>query len=89
MLLPIPEKIEEIVARLYAPPPAEEEVAATSARVKVLNGTTRPYLGHLAADQMRWAGFEIAGIGSAERVDYVNTWIYVYNEKQEALAELG
>jgi LCP family protein required for cell wall assembly len=89
VLLPIPEKIEEIVARLYAPPPAEEEVAATSARVKVLNGTTRPYLGHLAADQMRWAGFEIAGIGSAERVDYVNTWIYVYNEKPKALAELA
>jgi hypothetical protein len=38
---------------------------------------------------MRWAGFEIAGIGSAERVDYVNTWIYVYNEKPKALAELA
>ena len=89
VLLPIPEKIEEIVARLYAPPAQEDLVAARSARVQVQNGTTRPYLGHIAADQLRWAGFEVAGIGSAERVDYVNTWIHVYNEKPEALAELA
>ena len=64
-------------------------MAATSARVQVQNGTTRPYLGHIAADQLRWAGFEVAGIGSAERVDYQRTWIHVYNEKPEALAELA
>ena len=89
VLLPIPEKIEEIVARLYAPPAQEDVVAARSARVQVMNGTTQPYLGHIAADQLRWAGFEVAGIGSAERVNYGRTWIHVYNEKPQALAELA
>jgi len=89
VLLPIPEKIQELVARLYEPPGREEVVAASEATVQVLNGTGKSYLGHLAADQMRWAGFEVAGIGSAERVDYGRTWIYVYNEKPAALAELA
>ncbi|NIV33453.1 MAG: hypothetical protein GWN58_29600, partial [Anaerolineae bacterium] len=79
VLLPIPEKIQEVVARLYAPPGREETVAASSARVRVLNGTTRPYLAHIAADQLRWAGFEVSGIGSDERTDYGRTWIHVYN----------
>jgi hypothetical protein len=89
VLLPIPEKIQEIVARLYAPPGREEAVAAESARVRVLNGTTRPYLAHIAADQLRWAGFEVTGIGSDERTDYGRTWIHVYDEKPGALAELA
>ena len=89
VLLPIPEKIQEILARLYEPPGREEAVAATGATVQVLNGTGKSYLGHLAADQMGWAGFEVASIGSAERVDYGRTWIYVYNEKPAALAELA
>ena len=89
VLLPIPEKIQELVARLYAPPALEDLVEARSARVQVLNGTTRPYLAHMAADQLRWAGFEVAGIGSDERTDYGRTWIYVYNDKPQALAELA
>jgi LCP family protein required for cell wall assembly len=89
VLLPIPEKIQEMVARLYAPPGREEAVAAASAQVRVLNGTTRPYLAHMVADQLRWAGFEVAGTGSDERTDYGRTWIHVFNEKPEALAELA
>ena len=89
VLLPIPEKIQELVARLYAPPVPEDREAAKSARVQVLNGTTRPYLGHLAADQLHWDGFEVTGIGSAERTDYRRTWIHVYEEKPEALAQLA
>ena len=89
VLLPIPEKIQEIVARLYAPPVTDDQAAARSARVEVLNGTTRPYMAHIAADQLRWAGFDVAGIGSAERTDYGRTWIHVYHEKPQALAELA
>ena len=89
VLLPIPEKIQEMVARLYEPPGREEAVAATEATVRVLNGTGKPYLGHLAADQMRWAGFEVDGIGSEARTDYGRTWIYVYREKPRALSELA
>jgi LCP family protein required for cell wall assembly len=89
VLLPIPEKIQEVVERLYAPPGREEVVAATSARVRVLNGTTRPYLAQIAADQLHWAGFDVTGTGSEVRTDYGRTWIHVYYDKPQALAELA
>ncbi len=88
VLLPIPDRIQEVVARLYAPPSTQGEAAA-SARVDVQNGTGRPYLARIAADQLRWAGFQVESIGSAERVDYARTWITVYKENPEALAALS
>jgi LCP family protein required for cell wall assembly len=88
VLLPIPERIQEVVARLYAPP-VDDGDATAPALVAVQNGSGRPYMAHIAADQLRWAGFEVESIGTAERVDYARTWIYVYNEKPEALAELA
>ena len=88
VLLPIPERIQEVVARLYDPPSAQSE-AATKALVEVQNGTEKPYLAHIAADQLRWAGFQVTDIGIAERVDYRRTFIYVYKEKPAALTALA
>jgi LCP family protein required for cell wall assembly len=88
VLLPIPERIQEVVARLYAPPETggEDDVKA---RVLVQNGTERAYLAQIGADQLRWAGFEVTGTGPADRTDYGRTWITVYNEDPQALAELA
>jgi LCP family protein required for cell wall assembly len=88
VLLPIPERIQEVVAHLYDPPSAESE-AATKALVEVQNGTQQPYLADIAADQVRWAGFQVTGISTAERVDYQRTFIYVYHERSETLATLA
>ena len=87
VLLPIPERIQEVVARLYTPPDPDEK--DKKARVLVQNGTEREYLALIGADQLRWAGFDVVGTGAADRADYGRTWIYVYNEDAQALAELA
>jgi hypothetical protein len=88
VLLPIPERIQEVVARLYAPPETSGE-ERQKARVLVQNGTEREYLALIGADQLRWAGFEVVGTGPADRADYARTWIYVYREDPQSLGELA
>ena len=88
VLRPIPEKVEQVVASLYAPPSDDDNVANEAAHIQVRNGTERPYLARIAADQLRWEGFKIVDIGLADRSDYKRTQIIVYNDKPEALARL-
>ena len=88
VLLPIPEKIQQVVASLYAPPSTNDRVANESARIQVQNGTERPYLARIAAEQLHWEGFKIVDIGFADRADYTKTQIIVLNDKPEALALL-
>lgn len=89
VLLPIPDKVQRVVAALDAPVPADQDaVAAESARIQVNNGTSRPYLAEIGADQLRWSGFTIAGTGTAARTDYKHTQIIVYRDKPETLARL-
>lgn len=88
VLLPIPEKVQQVVVGLYAPPGGDDKVANEAARIRVLNGTQRPYLARIAADQLRWKGFQIVEIGFADRADYGKTQVVVFNEKPEALALL-
>lgn len=89
VLLPIPEKIQAVVESLYAPPSAQrDQAAAEDADIQVLNGTTRPYLAQIAADELRWEGLKISATGLADRADYAKTQIVVYKDKPEALAIL-
>jgi LCP family protein required for cell wall assembly len=89
VLLPIPEKVQEMVTRLYAPPlSAGAGAASESARIQVRNGTGRTQLSLIAADRLRWEGFSIVDTGPADRNDYKNTQIIVFTDKPEALAEL-
>jgi LCP family protein required for cell wall assembly len=88
VLLPIPEKIQQVVASLYAPPSTNDRVANESARIQVQNGTERPYLARIAAEQLHWEGFKIVDIDFADRADYTKTQIIVLNDKPEALALL-
>jgi hypothetical protein len=90
VLLPIPEKIQQVVASLYAPPSAvDDRVAEEAARIQVRNGTSRPQLARIAADQLRWEGFQIVEAAQADRTDYQQTQILVFNEKPEALTSLA
>ena len=88
VLLPIPEKVQQVVASLHAPPSTNDRVANESARIQVQNGTERPYLARIAAEQLRWEGFKIVDIDFADRTDYKKTQIIVLNDKPEALALL-
>lgn len=89
VLLPIPERVQEVVARLYAASPAGDTSATEAARVQVQNGTARPQLAAIAADQLRWQGFQIVDTGPADRTDYQKTQILVFNDRPGAVARLA
>jgi hypothetical protein len=85
-LLPDPEKVQELIAGLYTPPSATvDQVAGEAARIQVRNGTERPQLGQIAADQLRWRGLTVVDVGVADRTDYTKTQILVFNEKPGAV----
>jgi LCP family protein required for cell wall assembly len=86
VLLPDYAKIQQVVASLYAPPAAtEEQVASEDARIQLRNGTYRPQLALIAADQLRWHGLTIVDAAPADRPDYAQTQIIVYNDKPRAV----
>jgi LCP family protein required for cell wall assembly len=89
VLLPLPDKIQPVVARLYSPPSASEnQVANENARIQLRNGTYRWQLAQIAADQLRWEGFNIVDTGLADNPNYEQTKIVVFNEKPVALEQL-
>jgi LCP family protein required for cell wall assembly len=86
VLLPDYAKIQQVVASLYAPPAATgEQVAREAARLQVRNGTYQPQLAMIAADQLRWHGLIIVDTAPADRPDYAQTQIIVYNDKPQAV----
>jgi LCP family protein required for cell wall assembly len=88
VLLPIPERVQEMVNRLYALP-AGDGTEGEAARVEVLNGTGRAQLAAVAADQLRWEGFKIGGTGPAERDDHRKTQIFVFKDQPQALERVA
>jgi polyisoprenyl-teichoic acid--peptidoglycan teichoic acid transferase len=90
VLLPRYDKIQEVVASLYAPPSASEDQAASeNARIQVRNGTYRPQLALIAADQLGWEGLNVVDTGPADNTDYKQTQIIVFNDKPKALELLA
>jgi hypothetical protein len=90
VLVPDPDKVQQLVASLYAPPSADEEqLAAQTARVQVQNGTHRAQLELIAADQLHWEGFEVVESGLADHPDYEKTQVIVYQDKPQRLALLA
>jgi hypothetical protein len=86
VLLPQPDRIQQLVASLYAPPTArDDQVAGEGARVQVQNGTYRHQLAMIAADQLHWYGLNIVETGLADRPDYKLTRIVVYSDRPLAL----
>jgi LCP family protein required for cell wall assembly len=89
VLLPQPEKIQQLVTGLYAPPQvAKEQTAGEGARIEVRNGTDRPQWALLAADQLRWEGLNVVAAGPADSQTYQQTQIIVFNDKPKALETL-
>lgn len=89
VLLPRYDRIQQVVASLYAPPSAkEDEVEGEGARIQVQNGTYRQQLAQIAADQLRWQGFTIADTGLADDPNYEQTQIIVFHDKPKAVESL-
>jgi hypothetical protein len=73
----------------YAPPASQSEQGADQkVRIMVLNGTSRPDLDVIAADQLRWHGLEVTGTGSAQERDHPQNQIIVYQDRPQALEAL-
>jgi len=89
VLLPDYARIQQVVASLYAPPSTgDEQIAKEGARIQLRNGTPRPQMGLIAADQLRWRGLTIVDTAPADRADYAQTQIIVYNDKPKAVEAL-
>ncbi len=90
VLVPIPEKVQQVVQSLYLPPSADRDaVASESVRVQVRNGTARPGLSLIAADQLGWQGFRIVETSAADRANYKKSQIVVFNDNPDALRLLA
>jgi LCP family protein required for cell wall assembly len=74
VLLPDYARIGPLIAEALAPPDTARARQGL-ARVEVLNGTVWPDWAILAADRLLWEGFEVVGIGQADRGDYEQTLI--------------
>jgi hypothetical protein len=86
VLLPLPDKIQPLVASLYAPPSAAEDQAAKEAApIQVRNGTSRAQLAQIGADQLRWYGLNVVDTGLAENPNFKQTQIIVYKDSPDAL----
>lgn len=86
VLLPRHDKIQELIASLYAPIWWKAEQAATEkARIAVQNGTYRHQLAKIGADQLHWYGLNIVETGLADRPNYQKTQVIVFAEEPQAL----
>jgi len=85
VLLPDRDKIQQIVAGLYAPSSAAADQAANeAARIQVRNGTYRHQLAKIGADQLRWQGLHVIDTGLADRPNYKQTRLIVFQDKPKA-----
>lgn len=90
VLLPRTDQIQAVVAGLYAPPAAgEDQAAGEGAAIEVLNGTDRAYLPQVAVDELRWHGLTAAAGGQADRTDYADTQLIIFEDKPKAVALLA
>jgi hypothetical protein len=86
VLLPDYDKIQQVVASLYAPPYASDDQAAEErARIQVRNGTYRHQLARIAEDQLRWYGLKVVDTDLADRPDYARTQIVVFNDRPKTV----
>lgn len=87
VLLPNYDAIQELLNSFYGEIDWAFVEKVNRTDVEVLNGTWQDQAAHLASTSLAWAGFQIAGTGMADRQDYAETQIIVYNADQDT-AEL-
>ncbi|MFQ6014780.1 MAG: LCP family protein [Anaerolineae bacterium] len=90
VLLPNQERINQAVAEFLTMPGNEgERLAEEGAQIFVWNGTTSPHLVEVVATRLTREGFQVAGTGPADRLDYATTIIIDYTGKQYTLEVLS
>jgi len=75
--LPREDEIRALLENFYSSTSPDEKTSKV--RVRVLNGSPRREAEELAAAALKWEGFKVTGRGLADRQDYAQTAIFVYN----------
>ena len=83
LLMPRRGDIQRAIARAFA------EASGQSARIEVLNGTTRAGAARRLADQLAGAGYDVVRVDTADRTDYAETSLVVLNGNQQAATTLA
>jgi len=88
VLVPVRERIRELRDYIFTTEPVVAEGADQAARLEaegatvvVQNGTTTSGLAHNTADFLQGQGIQVMGYSNADRFDYAESLIYVYNDK--------
>jgi len=89
VLLPREDKIRAMLEDFYAPVEPNRLDTADRVRVQVLNGSPRREAEQLAAAALRWSGARIVGTGTADRQDYAQTKIFVYDGNMAGAAKIA
>jgi LCP family protein required for cell wall assembly len=89
VLLPREDKIRTLLENFYAPIEPNQLDTTNKVRVQVLNGSQRNQADELAAAALRWEGFKVVDSGPADRRDYAQTSIQVYNGNLDAAQQLA
>jgi LCP family protein required for cell wall assembly len=88
VLVPYYEALGPLVSEALAPP-ASARAQQRAFRVEVWNGTPYEGLGHVAAERLRWEGFEVVSVGLADGA-YLRTQIldFTTSSKGSAISRL-
>ena len=89
VLLPREGKIRAMLEDFYAPVDLQRLDAADRVHIQVLNGWQRKDAEQLAAAALRWSGVKVVDTGPAQRRDYAQTQILVYNGDTAAAARIA
>lgn len=79
VLLPLPDKIQELLDEFYGPIDFEFLENLNQTTIRVQNGSWRAVAGDQAADALVWLGVQIVDSGPADSQDYAQTQVIVYD----------
>ncbi len=65
-----------------------QQLAAENARIVVLNGTQDPEIAERVAAMLTEQGFRVVGVGAADRQDYAQSQIIIYQDKPFTVRQL-
>lgn len=86
VLLPLPDKIQELLDGFYGPIDFEFLEALNQTTIRIQNGSWRAVAGDQAAAALVWLGVQIVDTGPADSQDYAQTRVIVY-DASPAVAE--
>jgi LCP family protein required for cell wall assembly len=88
VLLPLNDEIQELLNGFYGPIDFDFLQRVSETQIQVLNGAWQDQAARLAATNLSWMGYQISKVGMADRQDYAESQVIVYNAGED-VAELA